>query len=117
MEIVGVTADVKQFGLDQENQPALYQPYRQNDVSSLKLIVRTHAEPAAIIPALRRRILSEDKFTAITRVRTLDEMVSDSVAQPRFYTLLLAIFAAIALALAARGNLRLDGLFGQSADA
>ena len=103
MEIVGVTADVKQFGLDQENKPGLYQPYRQNDVSSLNLIVRTSAEPAAIIPALRRRILSEDKFTAITRVRTLDELVSDSVAQPRFYTLLLAIFAAIALALAAVG--------------
>jgi putative ABC transport system permease protein len=103
MEIVGVTADVKQFGLDQENKPGLYQPYRQNDVKSLNLIVRTNAEPAAIIPALRRRILSEDKFTAITRVRTLDELVSDSVAQPRFYTLLLAIFAAIALALAAVG--------------
>jgi len=103
MEIVGVTADVKQFGLDQENKPALYQPFTQNDVRSLNLIVRTGVEPAAIIPALRRRILSEDKFTAITRVRTLDELVSDSVAQPRFYTLLLAIFAAIALALAAVG--------------
>jgi putative ABC transport system permease protein len=103
MEIVGVTADLKQFGLDQENKPALYQPYRQTDVSSLRLIVRTSAEPAAIIPALRRRILSEDKLTAITRARTLDELVSDSVAQPRFYTLLLAVFAALALALAAVG--------------
>jgi putative ABC transport system permease protein len=103
MEIVGVTADVKQFGLDQENKPGLYQPYRQIDVRSLNLIVRTSAEPAAIIPSLRRRVLSEDKFTAVTRVRTLDELVSDSVAQPRFYTALLAIFAALALALAAVG--------------
>jgi putative ABC transport system permease protein len=103
MEIVGVTADVKQFGLDQENKPALYQPNGQNDVSSLKLIVRTSGAPAAIIPALRRRILSEDKFTAVTRAHTLDDLVSESVAQPRFYTLLLAIFAAIALALAAVG--------------
>ncbi|HKQ91015.1 MAG TPA: ABC transporter permease [Blastocatellia bacterium] len=103
MEIVGVTVDIKQFGLDQENKPAIYQPSGQHDVSSLKLIVRTSGAPAAIIPALRRRILSEDKFTAITRVRTLDELVSDSVAQPRFYTLLLAIFAAIALALAVVG--------------
>lgn len=53
--------------------------------------------------ALRERILTVDKLTAITRVRTLEELVSASVAEPRFYTLLLALFAAIALALAVIG--------------
>ncbi|MGE0128670.1 MAG: ABC transporter permease [Blastocatellales bacterium] len=103
MEIVGVAADVKQFGLEQENKPGFYRPYRQSEVAFMNLAVRTTADPSAMIPALRNRILSEDKFTAITRVRTLDELVSDSVAQPRFYTLLLAIFAALALALASVG--------------
>jgi putative ABC transport system permease protein len=56
-----------------------------------------------MIPALRNRILSVDKFTAISRFRTLNDLVTASVAQPRFYTLLLAIFAAIALTLAALG--------------
>jgi putative ABC transport system permease protein len=65
--------------------------------------VRTATEPAALLPALRARILDTDQFTAITRVRTLEELVSASVAQPRFYALLLALFAGIALTLAVIG--------------
>lgn len=103
LEIVGVTADVKQFGVDQENKPGFYQPYRQKDATFMNLVVRTTADPETMIPALRNRILSVDKFTAITRVRTLNDLVSESVAQPRFYTLMLAIFAGIALMLAAVG--------------
>ncbi len=103
LEIVGVTADVKQFGLDKENKPGFYQPYRQKDVAFMNLVVRTTADPETMISALRSRILSVDKFTAISRVRTLSDLVSESIAQPRFYTLLLAIFAGIALTLAALG--------------
>jgi putative ABC transport system permease protein len=103
LEIVGVTADVKQFVLDVENKPSFYRPYRQEEAAFMTLVVQTTADPASMIPALRRRILDTDKFTAITRVRTLNELISDSVAQPRFYALLLAIFAGIALTLAALG--------------
>jgi len=103
LEIVGVTADVKQFGLDKENKPGFYQPYRQKEVAFMNLVVRTTADPETMISALRSRILSVDKFTAISRVRTLNDLVSESIAQPRFYTLLLAIFAGIALTLAALG--------------
>ena len=103
-EIVGVIADIKNFGLDKENKPTFYAPLRQEDAGrSLGLIVRTTADPAALLPALRARIQSVDKLTAITRVRTLEELVSASVAQPRFYTLLLGLFAAIALTLAVIG--------------
>jgi putative ABC transport system permease protein len=52
---------------------------------------------------VRARILDTDQLTAITRVRTLEELVSASVAQPRFYALLLALFAGIALTLAVIG--------------
>ena len=103
LEIVGVTADVKQFGIDEANKPSFYQPYRQKDVGFMSLVMRTTVEPATLIPVLRSRIQEVDKFTAIARVRTLNELISDSVAQPRFYTLLLAIFAGIALMLAAIG--------------
>ena len=102
VEIVGVTADIKQFGLDVENKPSLYRPYRQEE-ASMTLAVKTIGDPASMIPALRSKILDTDKFTAITRVRTLDQLISDSVAQPRFYTLLLGMFAGIALTLAALG--------------
>jgi putative ABC transport system permease protein len=103
MEIVGVTADVKQFGLEMENRPNFYQPYRQKDVSFMTLAIRTTVEPASLIAALRSRVLEVDHFTAITRVRTLDELVSESIAQPRFYLILLGLFATIALLLAALG--------------
>ncbi len=101
--IVGIVADINQFGLDKENKPTFYVPFRQEDTVTLNLIVRTAADPAALLPALRARILAADKFTAITRVRTLEELVSASVAQPRFYALLLALFAGIALTLAVIG--------------
>jgi putative ABC transport system permease protein len=103
MEIVGVTADVKQFALEEENKPSFYQPYKQKDVHLMTLVVRTNGEVAALIPTLRSRIQEVDKFTAITRIRTLTDMLSETVAQPRFYALLLALFAAIALTLAALG--------------
>lgn len=103
LEIVGVTADVKQFGLAEENKPSFYRPYRQEEVSFMTLVVKTAGDPASMIPALRNRILDTDKFTAITRILTLNDLISDSVAQPRFYTVLLAIFAGIALTLAALG--------------
>lgn len=102
-EIIGVVADINQFGLDKEHKPTFYVPFRQEDAGALKLVVRTMADTAALVPALRARILDTDKLTAITRVRTFDELVSASVAQPRFYTLLLAVFAAIALTLAVIG--------------
>ena len=103
LEIVGVTADVRQFALAEENRPSFYRPYRQEEVSFMTLVVKTAGDPASMIPALRNRILDTDKFTAITRILTLNDLISDSVAQPRFYTVLLAIFAGIALTLAALG--------------
>ena len=102
MEIVGVTADIKQFGLESENKPAFFVPFRQKD-SFLAIIVRSPLEPAALVPALRARIQAVDKFTAVTRIRTFDELISTSLAQPRFYALLLVLFAAIALTLAVIG--------------
>jgi putative ABC transport system permease protein len=102
-EIIGIVADINQFGLEKEPKPAFYAPFRQQDAVALNLVVRTATDPGALLPALRARILATDKFTAITRVRTLEELVSASVAQPRFYALLLALFAGIALTLAVIG--------------
>jgi predicted permease len=103
MEVIGVAADVKQLGVGEENKPFFYQPYRQRSARGLTLLVRTQVEPSSFIPALRGYISSVDKYTAITQVRTLDEVVFNSIAQPRFYMLLLTIFAWIALLLAAVG--------------
>lgn len=106
-----IVTDINQFGLDKEHKPTFYVPFRQEYSATLNLLVHTTADPAALLPALRARILAADKFTAITRVRTLEELVSASIAQPRFYALLLALFAAIALVLA------VIGIYGVISDA
>src|SRR4030095_15644352 len=69
----------------------------------MNLAVRTAADPGPIIAALRARIVEVDKVTAITHIRTLEQILSDSVAQPRFNTLLLTLFAGMAMTLAALG--------------
>lgn len=102
-EIVGVAADVKQFGLIEENKPNFYLPSSQREVWNLSLILRTNAAPSTLIPLLRRRVREVDSLAVIGRIREIDEIVSDSIAQSRFYTLLLSVFAGVSLALAAIG--------------
>jgi len=102
-EIVGVVADIKQIGLDKETQPNLYRSFRQYEAAFMNIVVRSTGEPSTLIPALRSRIREVDKYAPITRIRTLEEVVSESIAQPRFYTLLLALFAGVAVILAAIG--------------
>jgi putative ABC transport system permease protein len=102
-EIAGVVADIKQMGLDKETQPNLYLSFRQYEVAFMSIVVRSAGEPSTLISALRSRIRAVDKYAPATRIRTLEQVVSDSVAQPRFYTLLFALFAAVAMILAAIG--------------
>ena len=66
-------------------------------------MVRTAADPLSLIPAARAAIREIDPNQPVAEVKTMTQIVADSVAQPRFYTLLLAIFAALALVLAAAG--------------
>jgi putative ABC transport system permease protein len=106
MEIVGVIADVKQ-SLASESSSEMYFPYRQADqvlpVTTLSLVVRTAGTPLAQAQALRSVVHDIDANQPITAVRSMDENVSQSISQPRFRTVLLAVFAGIALVLAAVG--------------
>ncbi|MGH8248354.1 MAG: FtsX-like permease family protein, partial [Gammaproteobacteria bacterium] len=102
-EIVGVVADMRGRGLDAEPRPELYRPYWQWPWYEVELVVRTEGDPSSLAAALRREAHDLDKNALITRIRTLDEIVSDSVAQPRFRAALLGVFAAAALLLAALG--------------
>ncbi|HEV8493677.1 MAG TPA: ABC transporter permease, partial [Candidatus Angelobacter sp.] len=100
MEIVGVIADVKQ-SLASESSSEMYFPYRQADqvlpVTTLSLVVRTAGTPLAQAQALRSVVHDIDANQPITAVRSMDENVSQSISQPRFRTVLLAVFAGIAL--------------------
>ena len=101
--IVGVVNDVKQEGPSVESRGAMYLPLGQNPSSSLWLAVRTSGSADGVLPALRAALAAIDPDVPLSSAQTLDEQIAGTVAQPRFSMLLLTIFAAIALLLAAIG--------------
>ena len=102
-EVVGVVKDVKHFGLDANTPPSMYFPMRQVPARGMTLVVRSVAEPMSLAPALRAEIKVSDKNLAVARIKTMNDLMSSSIAQQRFVFLLLGCFAALALLLAAVG--------------
>jgi predicted permease len=106
MQIVGVVADVKQ-SLASESTAEMYLPYRQADsllpVFALSLVVRTAGDPMAQANSVRALVRGIDANQPITGIQSMEGNVAQSIAEPRFRTVLLAIFAGIALVLAAVG--------------
>ena len=106
MEVVGVVGDVRP-GLGLDPQAEMYLPFRQADqllpVFQLSLILRTATEPLAQVPALRSAVAEIDPNQPLVKLRTMDDNLAASVAQPRFRAWLIGIFAWIALSLAAVG--------------
>jgi putative ABC transport system permease protein len=105
IEIVGVVGDVKHFGLDLPEQPALYTPYTQINPWKrwMTFAVRTQGDPAALTQAVKQQIWKVDGQLPITRVQTMDEVAAASFDARRFNMLLLTLFAGLALVLAAVG--------------
>jgi putative ABC transport system permease protein len=101
--IVGVVGDVKQYGVDKESTMQLYLPEAQYPVSWLTLVVRTTGDPAQMLNAVRNEIRSVDPDQAVFAVATMEGLLAESIAKRRFVMLLLSVFAALALALAAIG--------------
>jgi putative ABC transport system permease protein len=103
LTIVGVIGDVRHAALGVEPQPEIYWPYSQNPDRRIDLLIRTTADPLSLVGAVRSEIWAIDKELPVSDVKTMDELLSGSVAQPRFYALLLATFAVVALLLATVG--------------
>ena len=102
-EIVGVVADVRYFGRDDELRGLVYVPHTQNAWRSMVLNVKTRGDPGGAIAAIRARIREVDPDLAIANLRTVTTLLERSVAPRRAGMLLLALFAALAGALAAIG--------------
>jgi len=107
-EIVGIVGNIKHRGLDARDRPELYVPYRQPlfdgwTVRPMYLAVRTASDPAAAAAVVRREISRIDRDQPISDVRTMDERIGRSLSGRRFNMVLLALFAALALTLAAVG--------------
>jgi len=102
-EVVGIVGHVKHRGLEGESRVQYYIPYQQRPAPFAFLVTRTSGDPSAMAPSVRATVLSIDKDLPVFRVQTLEQYVSDSMAQRRFAMYLFGIFALIALVLAAVG--------------
>jgi putative ABC transport system permease protein len=103
-EIIGVIHQVKVDGLgEKEQSPEIYVPITQNPWYSATIAVRTAGDPLLFVSAVRGAIAHADREQPVTRVRTMDEVAAESIAEPRFRAQLVGVFAIIAVVLAAAG--------------
>jgi putative ABC transport system permease protein len=97
--VAGVVADAQPGGFDREALPAIYRPYRQWPSGRMTLIVKTAQNPSALAGALRSELKKLDRNMPISALRTMRDIVSSSVAQRRFQTVLTSLFALLSLLL------------------
>ncbi|HEY6186731.1 MAG TPA: ABC transporter permease [Pyrinomonadaceae bacterium] len=103
-EVVGVAGNIKQDELGMPAEPEVYVPFQQQPWLGQALVIRTrNADPLSLRKDVQRAIWSVDKDQPVSRAETVDQILSELVAEPRLYTLLLGGFAALALSLSAVG--------------
>ena len=102
-EIVGIVGNISHRALSDPQQPEMYVAYAQYAPPTMNLVMRATANPTPLETALYDAVRALDKNETLSAFRSLDDIVESSVAQPRFSSLLLGMFAALALALAAIG--------------
>ena len=101
--IVGVVKDVAQYALDKKPPMQIYVPHSQFPTSFSSIVVKTETDSSAMTSAIRREILAVDKDQAVFNVTTLVQLMGESIQVRRFFMILLLVFAALALILAAVG--------------
>src|ERR1039458_1678740 len=102
-EIVGVCGNVSQMGLGTEPYPEIYLPFSQAPSLAMVVMIRAAGDASTLAPAVRRRVTAIDRNLPIESLRPFEQTVAASLAQRRFSTLLLALFAGLAMILAAVG--------------
>jgi len=104
-EVIGVVADVKLVALDDDVRATAYWPHAREDVTyaGLTLAIRTDGDPAALAPAVVAQVRDLEPLQPVANIRTMDEVVAGSVAPRRVVMLLVTVFAAVAVTLAAIG--------------
>jgi predicted permease len=104
MKIIGVVGDVRQWGPATPPWAEIYMPYLQHPgpATAMEILARTSSDPLALSEVIRRKI-REKSVDVPVKFTTMEANISESVATPRFRTLLLGVFAAVAMALAMAG--------------
>jgi putative ABC transport system permease protein len=102
-QIVGVVGDVRLRASDTTARPMIYLPYLQSPRWGLSLVIHSRDDAAKLAAAVRSQVWTVDKDLLVERVRTMEQVLSESVALPRLETILMGAFAALALGLAMLG--------------
>jgi predicted permease len=102
-EIIGVTNDVKHFGLEKDPEPEMYAPFDQFVIDVMPMVVRTEGDPAQFIGAIRQHAHAVDPTVAVASIIPMEQLLAASLAERRFTVQLLGAFGLLALLLAAIG--------------
>src|SRR5438094_129076 len=103
MSVVGVVGDMSYSGLDAPSEPAVYLPFRQATSNNQYVLLRTAGDPQSLAPAVQRAVAELDKDLPVASLRTMDQLMGESKAPPRFRTILVSLFAIVGLTLASIG--------------
>jgi putative ABC transport system permease protein len=101
--VIGIIRDIRQQSLDTEPYAQVYSPYAQFPSRSMTLVARTSSDPPGLVPSIRNELSAMDKDQPLYNVRTMAQVMSESIARERFSMLLIAIFAGVGLVLASVG--------------
>lgn len=101
--VIGVVGNVKSLGLETAPRPHMYLPLGDNTFRGGTVVARFNTDPKRMISAMQGSVWALDRNQPISNIRTMEQVVSESVAQPRFTAIILAIFAVVALVLAVVG--------------
>ncbi|MGH9720952.1 MAG: ABC transporter permease [Bryobacteraceae bacterium] len=103
MTVIGVTADVKHYGLEREMRPGVYVPYSQGPVNSMNIVMKGSVDPHSLVSPARLLLAKIDPDLPMYQITTMSARVEESLWVRRTYSWLLGVFAAVALVLAAGG--------------
>ncbi len=103
LTIVGIVRDTRHEALSEEPYSQMYAVHTQAPRRSLGLVVRTSGDPMSLVSAIRSRIADMDRDLPLSNMRTMDQILSESIQRPRFNMLLITIFAVVAMVLASVG--------------
>jgi putative ABC transport system permease protein len=103
MKIVGIVTDVRHETLDKEPYPQMYAPTAQQPRRTLTILARSSTDTASTITAIRNQVKELDSNVPVFNVQTMEQILADSIAPPRFNAMLIVLFACLALILAAVG--------------
>ena len=102
-EIVGVVGDIRDMGLNLEVKPTIYWPHARDSYAFMNIVLHTRSDPKGLALAAQNEVRAIDPEQPVADIRTMEDVLSDSISRQRFNMLLFVIFASVALVLAVVG--------------